>query len=297
MSENLAGNREYKDNIFRMLFGDANKSAELYNAIMGTNYAPDALKMNMLQNPLFSGLRNDISFTVDDKFVVLIEHQASVNPNMGLRCLLYITQIYERLVDKDGLYKAKAMSIENPEFIVMYNGKDDYPEKSVVKLSDLYKVKDGSEPKLEVIVTVYNINAGYNRDMMKRSRTLDEYAAFVSKVRSFIEGKGYERTEALNKAVVECVREGVLQEFLEKYGGDVMSILSREFNLDDFIRVRVEEEVEDIMEKAVVEAAEAKGEKIAENLIKRGTSLEFIVEDTGLPLERIQQIYEAMQKS
>ena len=70
-----------------------------------------------------------------------------------------------------------------------------------------------------------------------------------------------------------------------------MSILYREFNLDDFIRVRVEEEVGEAVKEAAV-----KTEKIAENLIKRGTSLEFIVEDTGLTLERVQQIYEAMQK-
>ena len=288
MSRKLDSSREYKDNIFRLLFGDASKSAELYNAIMGTNYAPDVLKMNTLQNPLFVGLRNDISFTLEDKFVILIEHQASVNPNMGLRCLLYITQIYERLIDKDGLYKTKAMSIENPEFIVMYNGKEDYPEKSMVKLSDLYKVKDGSEPKLELIVTVYNINAGYNKDMMKRSRTLDEYAAFVAKVRKFVEGGGYERTEAINKAVAECVREGVLREFLEKYGGDVVSILYREFSIDDLIRVRIEEAVEEANEKKEKDTQE----KIAENLIRLGLSTNQIAEATKLSLERVKQLAE-----
>ena len=86
MSRKETGNREYKDNVFRMLFGNEEKSIELYNAIKGTNYTADTVKINSLQNPFFFGvLRNDLSFTVEDKLINLIEHQASLNPNMGLR--------------------------------------------------------------------------------------------------------------------------------------------------------------------------------------------------------------------
>jgi len=62
--------KEYKDNVFRLLFGDEVKSIELYNAIKGTNYKAETVKMNTLQNPFFFGdLRNDISFTVEDKLM------------------------------------------------------------------------------------------------------------------------------------------------------------------------------------------------------------------------------------
>jgi len=203
-----------------------------YNAIRGTRYKSNDIIMNTLQNPLFTDLRNDISFTVGDKFVVLIEHQSSVNPNMGLRSLLYIARIYEQLTDKDGMYRARKISIENPKFYVMYNGVEEYPEKSTVKLSDLFKVQ-GVENNLEVIVKVYNVNAGHNKNMMARSKTLNEYAIFIAKIREYRESGGFELTEALNRAVADCLREDILRKFLESHGGDVVSILSREFNIDD----------------------------------------------------------------
>jgi hypothetical protein len=74
-------------------------------------------------------------------------------------------------MDKDGIYKTKPINIENPEFYVMYNGKEDYPEKMTVKLSDLYKVKDGRASNLELIVTIYNVNKGHNPQILERSRT------------------------------------------------------------------------------------------------------------------------------
>ena len=252
MSNKNTVNRVYKDNVFRLLFGEENKSAELYNAIKGTNYDAKAIIMNTLQNPLFVGLRNDISFTVEDKFIILIEHQSSINPNMGLRCLLYIVRLYEQLIDKDGIYKAKPISIENPEFYVIYNGVEDYPEKATIRLSDLFKVQ-GIENNLELVVTVYNANKGYNKKIMEHSRTLNEYAEFVAKVRDYVENSGLELVEALNKAVSDCVRENILKEFLQKHGGDVVSILSREFNMDDALRVRTDETKEDIAEEMLLE--------------------------------------------
>jgi len=56
MCKKATGNREYKDSVFRLLFADEAKAAELYNAIRGTNYTADAVKMNTLQNPFFFGV-------------------------------------------------------------------------------------------------------------------------------------------------------------------------------------------------------------------------------------------------
>ena len=284
MSDNITGNREYKDNVFRLLFGDESKSAELYNAIKGTNYTPNVLKMNTIQNPLYyGGLRNDVSFTVEDKLVILLEHQSTINPNMGLRCLLYIADIYKQLIqsNKDDLYKSTPMSIETPEFYVLYNGKGKYPEKDIVKLSDLFKVQ-GIENNLELIVTVYNVNHGHNAEIMKRSRTLGEYAVFINKVHDYEYNKRLTRTEALNRAVEYCLRANILIEFLHKYGGEIVSILNMEWNMDDALRVRGEE--------GVIQGEQKKAEEIAEKMVKRGTPLEFIVEDTGLSLERVEKI-------
>ena len=281
MCKKTDGNKEYKDSVFRLLFGNESKSIELYNAIKGTNHKADAVKMNTIQNPFFFGaLRNDLSFTVEDKLIVLLEHQASLNPNMGLRFLLYIAELYEILIDKKDMYKATPMSIANPEFYVLYNGKENYPEKAIVKLSDLFEIQ-GEENNLELVATVYNANKGHNKKIMGQSRTLSEYAEFVAKVREYTDGSGLDLTEALEKAVEDCVKSNILREFLEKHGGDVVNLLNREFNLDDFVEVREEE----------------RAEKIAENFLKDGISKEIVIKNTGLSIKQIEKIIKRINKN
>ena len=181
-------NKEYKDAAFRMLFNEESNAAELYNAISGTNYTAGDIEINTLESPLFFGnIRNDVSFRLNDKWIILLEHQSSINPNLGLRCLFYIAIIYWQLIDRDGLYKSTRMEIEKPEFVVLYNGTDNYPEKTIVKLSDLFRAEDGKVPNLEVIVTVYNVNAGHNAAIMKKSDMLKEYSLFIAKVREYLE--------------------------------------------------------------------------------------------------------------
>jgi hypothetical protein len=100
----------------------------------------------------------------------------------------------------------------------------------------------------------------------------------VAKVRYYKDSSGLELTEALKKAVADCVKEGILHEFLEKYGGEIVSLLRREFSMDDALEVRAEE------------ASEERAEKIAEKMISRGTPLDIIAEDTGLSLEKVEKI-------
>jgi hypothetical protein len=116
-------NKKYKDSLFVALFSDENRLRELYNALAGTNYGNDVdIAINTLQEVLFMERRNDISFTIGGKFVVLIEHQSTINLNMPLRCLLYIARVYEKLVENKALYRKKAVPIPFPEFYVLYNG-------------------------------------------------------------------------------------------------------------------------------------------------------------------------------
>ena len=170
------------------------------------------------------------------------------------------------------------MSIENPEFYVFYNGKDKFPAKKTIKLSDLYRVKSGKKPNLELIVTVYNVNHGQNKNIMKQSKTLNEYAMFIAKVREY-ENDGFELTEALQKTVEHCIKNDILKEFLQAHGGEVVSILRREWNLDDALRVREEERAEDI----------------AENLLDI-LDIETIAEKTGLTIEKVKKIAEKYNK-
>ena len=86
--------RNYKDSVFRMIFSNKRALLNLYNALNGTDYQnPDELEVNTLENAIYLGRKNDISFVIYGK-LNLYEHQSTINPNMPLRSLLYITSIY-----------------------------------------------------------------------------------------------------------------------------------------------------------------------------------------------------------
>ena len=43
--------------------------------------------------------KNDISFTIANTYLVISEHQSTINYNMPLRDLWYIAEIYRKMVD------------------------------------------------------------------------------------------------------------------------------------------------------------------------------------------------------
>ena len=62
----------------------------------GTHYTnPDELTVTTLDNAIYLGMKNDVSFLLHDT-LSLYEHQSTVNPNMPLRNLLYVSDIYSR---------------------------------------------------------------------------------------------------------------------------------------------------------------------------------------------------------
>ncbi|MCL2775764.1 MAG: Rpn family recombination-promoting nuclease/putative transposase, partial [Oscillospiraceae bacterium] len=201
---NVSANRKYKDSIFTKLFGEKDKLAELYNAISGTNYTPDDIGLLTLENIIFIGRENDIAFMIDGRLIVLVEHQSSINPNMPLRFLLYIAREYQILADNEAMYSSRLVKIPPPEFIVVYNGKDEYPEESELNLSDAFI--DSGIDNLELKVKVYNINKGYSAKIMSRSGTLRDYSTFVSRARAN-RNAGLELPKALEKAVKDCVQD------------------------------------------------------------------------------------------
>jgi len=116
-------NKKYRDSVFTLLFSDKEKLIELCNAIEGTNYSFDTeIDINTLKDVLFMNRKNDISFVIDNKFVVLVEHQSTVNRNMPLRMFMYMARIYEKIVQNEFVYKEKFIEIPTPEFIVLYEG-------------------------------------------------------------------------------------------------------------------------------------------------------------------------------
>jgi hypothetical protein len=213
--------------------------------------------INTLSDVLFNNRKNDISFLLGQKLVVLIEHQSTINWNMALRFLIYIARIYEKLIKNDTMYRRKQIQIPEPEFIVLYNGADDYPEQSEMKLSDAF-IKVGIEkPALDLTVKIYNINKGKNLQILQKSKNLDGYATFTAKVREFqVELKNEPDNkkaleEAVKKAIQWCIKHDVLKNFLEENGSEVKNMVFGEWDMDTALEVAKEEGWEDGMEEGM----------------------------------------------
>jgi hypothetical protein len=133
-------NDKYKDSLFSWLFSDPATLRELYGAIEGIQLDPTVpVTINTLEGVLFMERINDISFEIAGKLVVLTEHQSTVNPNMAIRLLMYVARIYEKIIAGRTIYSSKKRLIPRPEFIVLYNGADPYPDESILKLSDSFE--------------------------------------------------------------------------------------------------------------------------------------------------------------
>lgn len=176
--------RDYKDRVFRMIFKEKREFLELYNAMNGTAYErTEDLTVTTLENAVYMGMRNDVSFLLYDQ-LTLYEHQATVNPNMPLRDLFYVADIYSNLTKDKDLYSSKKIRLPRPKFVVFYNGTEKAGEKNVLRLSEAFAQGEG-EADLELKVLVLNINPGFNQALMEKCRTLREYMIFVSRVRRY----------------------------------------------------------------------------------------------------------------
>ncbi|MCL2845997.1 MAG: Rpn family recombination-promoting nuclease/putative transposase [Chitinivibrionia bacterium] len=283
-------NREYKDSVFTSLFGEKDTLLELYNAIQNTNYGKDTdIKITTLENVLYKGQANDISFVIDGKIVVLIEHQSTINENMPLRMLSYIESVYKKIVKKKDMYKKLKIKIPYPEFIVLYNGKDKYPSKKTLKLSDMFKKnEDGKCPiNLELLVQVYNINQGYNPVFAQKSDALDGYEMLVARVRYYLLKKKKTLKEAIDLAIKDCINEGKIAEFLESHSTEVKDMLLREWKLEDELDGQLSDGIEIGMQRGMRQGMRQRDEAIAINMLKKGMSVDEISELTGLFIDDI----------
>ncbi|MDO4479352.1 MAG: hypothetical protein Q4B73_10045, partial [Lachnospiraceae bacterium] len=143
--DKLVINRKHKDQIFRMLFSAEHKDylLSLYNALHGTHYDnPDDLTITTLEDALFMGMKNDVSFIID-QHAALFEHQSTRNPNMPLRGFIYMARVLQSIIDMDSLdiYSNRLVEIPTPEYYVFYNGLEDCPETEDLYLSDAFKHK------------------------------------------------------------------------------------------------------------------------------------------------------------
>ena len=232
-ADSAAVNRNYKDTVFRMLFRENENLLSLYNALNGTFYTDiDSLEITTLENAVYMNYKNDISFVLDSELMIY-EHQSTVNPNMPLRDLIYVTKVWQVRIREQNIYGRAPVRIPAPKFIVFYNGTDFQPEKQTLKLSEIYETEQ-EEPELELTVTVYNINPGCNQALMDSCQLLKEYSQYVKQVRRYI--KEMPLSEAVETAVDYCIRNGILSDFLLKNRAEAIEMCIFEFDEEKFLK-------------------------------------------------------------
>ncbi len=245
--------RNYKDSIFRMLFRDKANLLSLYNAVNGTSHDnPEAVTVNTLKNAIFMGCKNDVSFVLG-LWVNVYEHQASHNPNMPLRDLDYVSTLYSVFLAGVSIYTSKLVKIPNPRFVVFYNGTQPRPEMWVEKLSDAF-FKQTDEVNLELKVKVLNINPGNNHWLLDGCPILSQYVTYVDRVRRY-EKEG-SLAEAVDRAVTECIKEGVLRDFLLRSRAEVVQMSLTEYDQELHMKTIREESMEEGIEMGRKEGRE-----------------------------------------
>jgi hypothetical protein len=279
----MGANIQYKNSVFSLLFSDPEILRELYRAVGGVDLPPSIpITINTLQDALFMARINDISFEAGGKLIVLIEHQSTINPNIPLRLLMYIARIYEKIVSEKNIYSGKQIPLPRPEFFVLYNGVAPYPDTATLKLSDAFEDAAIIPPELDLAVKVININQGRNDAIIKQSERLKGYSAFIAKVREYEQG-GDDKETTMKRAIQYCIKNGILEEFLERNSSEVINMLLTEWNWDDAKEVWQAE----AREEGIEQGREFGRKDSIEKLMNFGMSPEQIATALKIPLEEV----------
>lgn len=283
----------FKARLFEMVFSQREELLQLYNAINGTDYQnPNELEINTLQNAIYMSMHNDISFLIDSR-LSLYEHQSTYSPNLPLRFLLYVSDLYSDFTKDENLYGTRLVKIPTPKFIIFYNGVEERPDIEYLKLSDMY-TREEEHYALNLEAVLININLGHNEELMGMCKTLRDYAEYTERVRRYAEEESID--QAVERAITECIKEGILSEFLRKNRAEAKKMSIYEYDEGKHMRQEREASLEAGIEagmeigiKALIRENQEEG-KAKEAIIKK------LVKYFELTEEEAEEYYEKYEE-
>ena len=222
-------NRKIRDTVFCHFMSNESHLLSLCNALNDTAYDESSdITINTLEGSFFSNIKNDISFLLNNLMVVLIEHQTTINPNMPLRFLSYVDELYKRYTSTSHkeIYGCKLIKIPAPEFYVFYDGNDTSFEKQTLKLSNAFETQSD---KLELTVHVYNLADGMNDELKRKCLPIGEYSIFSNAYKHFRQQK-LEIDHAVDAAVKYCLENNVMVDYLKNNQKEVIDMFGFEWN-------------------------------------------------------------------
>ena len=277
-------NKNYKDSLFRSMFNNKSSPLELVNAIFGVDYQDESIiEINTILDVIFTAIKNDLSFILYNKILVLAEHQSTISENMPFRMLSYITEIYKnKNINDKKIYNESLVKMPRPVFIVLYNGKAPFPKEKVLRLSDAFEKIDSNDLisldfnnliELDLTTRIININKGVNPELERKSKTLNSYVTCIAKVREY--EKEYPLAKAGELAVKYCIKNDLSADYFRTHTSEVINMLLKEYNQEEHIKAIREENLQKGIEKGRVEGIE-KFQNYVLDLMEQGLSQEEI---------------------
>ncbi len=223
----------------------------------------------------------------------LYEQQSTYNPNMPLRGLLYFAQLYHKFINSRRLniYGTKLQKIPALHYVVFYNGTKEEPDEQILLLSEAFLRADERKPAqgcLECEVRMLNINYGHNRKLMEKCRRLEEYAIFVSKLRTYTRRYPNQLGVAITKAIDECIAEHILRDFLIEHKSEVLEMVLYSFDKELY--------ESDLKQTAYEEGERNKLVSLVQKKLDKGKSVEEIADALEESIETIQEIIASLKK-
>ena len=298
---------KFKDNVFCMLYRDKRNLLELYNALNNSDYTNvDDLQVTTLNGGSYMKYKNDASFLLCMS-LYMFEQQSSKNPNMPLRFLHYVSDVFRELFSNSMLHRRSMIKIPVPHFVTFYNGLEKWIEdENEIRLSDMYEIPTDN-PELELKVRVININKDVH--ILNKCKTLRDYMTFVNKVRFKMGVEGDDVRIAVTEAIDECIDEDILVDFFEKHREEVVEVSIYDYDEEDVRRVLAEEYAQEYAQKVAKEVSEkafAEGEQSGRQLnlinqvikkVKKSKTLETIASELEEEEADIKPIYDAVVSS
>ncbi len=240
-------NNKHKDRLFNYIFGrEENRkwTLQLYNAVNGSHYEDaSAIEFNTLEDVLYIGMRNDTSFLVSDVMSVY-EHQSSYNPNMPLRMMQYVGNLYSKYLARNKLnkYGSSLIKLPTPKLVVFYNGRTDVDDEVILKLTDSFDENSRALSDIEVKVRMLNINYGRNADLLRACKPLEEYSWFINRINEILfDQDPRDIVIATKTAIDEIPMDFEIRSFLISHKAEVTGMLDTEYNEAEIKELFVEE--------------------------------------------------------
>ena len=289
--------REHKDRLFKFIFGNPEHkelTLSLYNALNNSHYTdPEQITFNTIEDAVYLGMHNDVSFIIVNS-MNLWEHQASYNPNLPVRFLIYAGSIYDKYLNDNNIYRYGTVlhELPKPRCVCFYNGTDEQPEEQVLRLSDAFGDED-TKADIEVSVLMLNINYGRNKALMEECSAMNEYAWFIEEIR---ENQKVMKNldEAVDAAIDSMPDSFKLKRFLRAHKAEVKGMYLTEYDEEKERRLACEEASMIGREEGRAEGRAEANERVATDMLRENFPLAMIEKISRLSEEAIRKLAQSL---